>query len=241
MEYKMGLQEKYYNNMKYGSKKIEMRINDEKRRNLKIGDTIYFMLEPERAKQLETRIIGLTVYKDFDDALNNIPIESLSDKNDSKEEYLNDLNKFYSKEEQEKYGVLAIEIEVVEKSCGLIVLKEEEGVLKVLLVHHNVGHWGLPKGHVEENETEVETAIRETMEETGIKATVTSDFREVITYKPKENVIKDVVFFIATPEDNKITPQLTEVSEAKFIEINEALNLISHEDEKLILKKATNN
>ena len=113
MEYKMGLQEKYYNNMKYGSKKIEIRIYDDKRRKLNIGDTIYFMLEPERNEKLETKIVGLTVYKDFNDALNNISIEDLSDKNDSKEEYLNDLNKFYSKEEQEEYGVLAIEIEVI--------------------------------------------------------------------------------------------------------------------------------
>lgn len=241
MEYKMGLQEKYYNNMKYGSKKIEMRINDDKRRMLNIGDTIYFMLEPDRKKKLETKIIGLTVYKDFNDALNNIPIEFLSDKNDSQEVYLNDLNKFYSKEEQEEYGVLAIEIEVIEKSCGLIVLKEEQNKMKVLLVHHNVGHWGLPKGHVEGDETEIETAIRETMEETGIKASVTSNFREVITYKPRENAIKNVVFFIGNVSDDKIIPQLTEVSEAKFVEINEALNLISHEDEKILIEKAINN
>ena len=43
-----------------------------------------------------------------------------------------------------------------EKSCGCIIIKEG----KVLLVQHNVGHWDFPKGHMEENETEVQTAIR---------------------------------------------------------------------------------
>lgn len=84
----------------------------------------------------------------------NIPIELLASTNDTNEEYLNDLNKYYSKEDQDKYGVLAIEVEIQEKSCGMIVFKKESDELKVLLVHHNVGHWGLPKGHVEENETE---------------------------------------------------------------------------------------
>lgn len=51
-----------------------------------------------------------------------------------------------------------------EKSCGAIVI--EDG--KVLLVKHNAGHWDFPKGHVEEGETEFETAIREVKEETNI-------------------------------------------------------------------------
>lgn len=51
MEYVMGLQEKYFNAMRYGSKKIELRLYDAKRKELNIGDTIYFMLEPDRKKK----------------------------------------------------------------------------------------------------------------------------------------------------------------------------------------------
>lgn len=238
MEYKMGLQEKYFNALKYGSKKIEMRLNDEKRKELNIGDTIYFLLEPDRKEKIKTKIVNLIKYKDFNEAVNNIEIEFLASTNDTKEEYLNDLNKYYSKEEQEKNGVLAIEVEMQEKSCGMIVFNKEDKNLKVLLVHHNAGHWGLPKGHVEENEKEEETAIRETLEETGIDTEVINDFRKVITYKPKENSIKDVVFFIGRPKTTEIRPQLEEVSETRFVDINEALKLIGHNDEKELLKSA---
>lgn len=238
MEYQMGLQEKYFRNMKYGSKKVEIRLFDEKRKKLNIGDTIYFLLEPNRKKKIKTKVTNLIKYKNFDEAVNNLPISFLSSIDDSKEEYLHDLNQYYSKEGQDKYGVLAIEVEIQEKSCGMIIFKKNQEELKVLLVHHNLGHWGLPKGHVEENETEEETAIRETLEETGIHAKKIGDFRETITYKPKENAIKDVVFFIGKAENDMLVPQLKEVCETGFIEINEALNLISHDDERNLLKSA---
>lgn len=238
MEYQMGLQEKYFRNMKYGTKKLEIRLNDEKRKKLNIGDTIYFLLEPDRKKKIQTKVTNLMKYKNFDAAVNNLPLSSLSSIDDSKEEYLCDLNRYYSKEEQDKYGVLAIEVEIQEKSCGMIVFKKDQEALKVLLVHHNLGHWGLPKGHVEENETEEETAIRETFEETGIYAKKIGNFREIITYKPKENTIKDVIFFIGIPENDKLVPQLKEVSETDYIEINKALNLITHDDERNLLKRA---
>lgn len=235
MEYQMGLQEKYFNDIKYGTKKIEMRLNDEKRKLLNIGDTLYFLLEPDRKKKIKSKIVNLIRYNNFEEAINDIQIDYLASIDDSKEDYINDLNKYYSREDQDKYGVLAIEVEMQEKSCGMIVFTEENNDLKVLLVHHNAGHWGLPKGHVEENETEQETAIRETLEETGINAEIINDFRKVITYKPKENSIKDVVFFIGKPKTTDIRPQLEEVSETRFIDINEALELIGHDDERKLL------
>ena len=81
---------------------------------------------------------------------------------------------------------------IKEKSCGLIIFKKELEELKVLLVHQVEGHWSLPKGHVEDGETEEETAIRETFEETGVRAKVVSNFREVITYYVRDNILKDV-------------------------------------------------
>ena len=51
-----------------------------------------------------------------------------------------------------------------EKCCGCIILNEG----KLLLVKHNVGHWGFPKGHMEKDEIEIQTAIREVKEETNV-------------------------------------------------------------------------
>ena len=98
--------------MKYDTKKIELRINDEKRQKLKIGDIIDFKLEPERNKVIKTRIVNLTKYTNFTEAVDSIPVLYLT--SESKESYLKDLSQYYNDEEQTKYGVLAIEIEIIE-------------------------------------------------------------------------------------------------------------------------------
>ena len=121
-----------------------------------------------------------------------------------------------------------------EKSCGIVVFNNN----KVLLVHHNLGHWGFPKGHVELGETDEETAQREVFEETGISASIIEGFKEKITYRPKEGIEKDVYFFVGVPTDNNLVPQLSEVSEAKFIDVDDSYNTITHIDEKNILEKA---
>lgn len=121
-----------------------------------------------------------------------------------------------------------------EKSCGIVVFNDG----KVLMIHQNVGHWGLPKGHVEEGETEEETAIREVFEETGISADIIPGFRKMITYQVKENTIKDVVYFVGTTSEVNTLAQECEVSEVKWINIDEALNKITHSDDRSVLESA---
>ena len=68
-----------------------------------------------------------------------------------------------------------------EKACGCIII--ENG--KVLLIQQIEGHWGFPKGHMEDFETESETAIREVKEETGLivtKATYLFSFNNTYLY-----------------------------------------------------------
>ena len=127
-----------------------------------------------------------------------------------------------------------------EKSCGAIIYKYIENELYILLLKHNQNHWSYPKGHVERLETEIETALREVKEETNLDVEINSDFREVITYSPSENVLKDVVYFLATPKSNKIIPQTSEIAEIKWLKSEEALNLITYNDDKELLIKALN-
>lgn len=121
-----------------------------------------------------------------------------------------------------------------EKSCGVVVFKVDQ----VLLVHHNLGHWGFPKGHVEDGETLEETALREVFEETGAVPFLIDGFKEKITYSPKKDIEKDVYFFVGVSNDHNLVPQLSEVNEARFIDTDEAFNIITYEDEKELLKKA---
>lgn len=241
MKYKMGLQEKYFKMMQEENKKIEIRLCDQKRKELKVGDIIEFSKEPERIEKIDTIITEIKKYYDFEQALENLPINLIT--TEEKSNYLKDLDQFYPKKLQEEYGVLAIKVENVkkyEKSCGTVVFKKENEKDYVLLVHHNLGHWGIPKGHVEKDETEEETAKREVLEETGIHTSIINGFRESITYSPKKETLKEVVFFIGNAKNTETTPQLEEVGESCFIELEESLLKITYENEKQLLEKAIN-
>ena len=55
-----------------------------------------------------------------------------------------------------------------EKSCGAIIVRKNDDTFETLLIKMVKGHWSFPKGHVENDETEVETALREIKEETNL-------------------------------------------------------------------------
>lgn len=121
-----------------------------------------------------------------------------------------------------------------EKSCGCIIFNEKR---EILLLHQNAGHWGLPKGHVKQGETEEQTAIREVKEETNIDVVINTEYRYSIVYNPKEDVEKEVVYFVAKNTSNDINPQLEEVQEVKWLDIDNAINTISYDNSRELLKK----
>lgn len=113
MEHEMKLQPEYFNFILNGTKRIEIRLNDEKRQQIKIGDTIRFLKEPELEEIFNARVTGLLRYNSFDDMFKDFEIEILSDKSMTKEQLKNVLEQFYTKEKQEQYGVLGIRIELI--------------------------------------------------------------------------------------------------------------------------------
>ena len=125
-----------------------------------------------------------------------------------------------------------------EKSCGAVIYKYIDNELFILLLKHNLGHWSFAKGHVEDSETEQETAIREIREETNLDVTINSDFRYVITYSPYEGAIKDVVYFLATTNSDNIKAQQSEISEIKWFKYEDAISMITYEDDRKVLMKA---
>lgn len=124
-----------------------------------------------------------------------------------------------------------------EKSCGCVILNED----KILLIKQRRGSYGFPKGHTEKQETELETAIREVKEETGLDVEVDLTKRYSITYPKGENVLKEVVYFLAKTDSYDVKIQEIEIEEAKWVPINEINNIIVFEDLKnmwnIILKE----
>lgn len=126
---------------------------------------------------------------------------------------------------------------IKEKSCGGVILKKVDDKYLVLLIKHNVGHWSFPKGHVENNETEEETAKREIMEETGLLVSLVPGFRKVVTYSPKDGVLKDVVFFLALSNSDVVSLQEEEVSDYNWCSFSEAYDLITYDSDKEVLNE----
>ena len=104
----MKLQPKYYDFILNGTKRIEIRLNDEKRRLIKIGDTIKFQKEPELQESFKVKVTDLIKYNTFKEMFNDFDTSLLASKDTSKEELLNTLEEFYPEGKQREYGVLCI-------------------------------------------------------------------------------------------------------------------------------------
>ena len=119
-----------------------------------------------------------------------------------------------------------------EKSCGTICISDE----KVLVIRQKQGFYGFPKGHVEEDETEVETAIRETKEETNIDVLVDESLRFSLSYVVNDIIDKEVVYFIAKPQNENIRIQESELLDATWVDIDDVYNILTFYNLKNVWK-----
>jgi len=114
MIHKMNLNNEPFNSIKNGYKTIEMRLYDEKRRLINDGDIIEFTNRITNEK-INVEVIKLHLFNDFEELYNNFDKVSLG-YNKTEKASPNDMNKYYSKEEQQNYGVVGIEIKVTHKN-----------------------------------------------------------------------------------------------------------------------------
>ena len=123
------------------------------------------------------------------------------------------------------------------KSCGFIVYKRVNNKKFYLVIRGLNGDFGFPKGHTEPGESEIETAIRELKEETGIEVKIIEGFRRQIEYELRNipNTIKQSVYFLGECTSDKIICQESEVSKARFFSYEDAIKILSFEKTKSIL------
>ena len=69
-----------------------------------------------------------------------------------------------------------------EHSCGVILYTDKNGKREYVLIMEPSGTYGFPKGHIRKGETELECALRECYEETGIKPEIISGLKRTIRY-----------------------------------------------------------
>lgn len=120
-----------------------------------------------------------------------------------------------------------------EKACGCIIIKDN----KVLLIKQTKGHWGFPKGHVETDETEIETAIREVKEETNLDVEIDANKRYTMEYVTDKGKLKQVILFIAKCIGGEIKAQECEVNDIKWLDFNEAIETITYDNTRELFKE----
>ena len=77
-----------------------------------------------------------------------------------------------------------------------------------------------------------------TDEETGIEVNLDPTFRETVTYSPRKDTVKVVVYFIAKAKNTDFVPQEDEISEIKWVEIDRAGQVLAYENDRSIVNKA---
>lgn len=92
-----------------GQKIIESRLFDEKRQLINVGDEIEFSQNDDQSKTIKTKVKALYRYESFENLFSDFPPSYFG--GFSKDALLDEINQFYSKEEQDEYGVLGVKIE----------------------------------------------------------------------------------------------------------------------------------
>ncbi len=115
MKHEMKLRAIYFNKIKNGSKIYEIRLNDEKRSIIDVGDLIEFKKEPELSETLLTEVKDLVYFESFEEMAKTLPLEKIGFENETIQETIDVYHQFYSVEDEQKYGVVAIKVQVFNK------------------------------------------------------------------------------------------------------------------------------
>lgn len=197
MIYRMKLQNEPFKQIKKGTKEIEIRLNDEKRKAFKINDYIEFT-NITTLEIMFVKITNLYNFKNFEELFNHFDNSTLGGGT------YEEMYDYYSKEDESKYGVLGIEIKVLPKvnqvthnknnltlndankvtrRAKLIVENSKE---EILICHMGVKYF-LIGGHIDNDESDEQCLTREVAEESG----VTLNFSNILPIASSNYINKD--------------------------------------------------
>ena len=130
------------------------------------------------------------------------------------------------------------------RASGLIIFRRIlNNPVEYLLLQTSYGshHWTPPKGHVEGEESDEETAFRETEEEAGITSqslNVIRDFKIVLEY-PVKGVLKKVIYWLAELTDQECRVKLSDEHQGfEWATLARACQLVRYHDTQNALKSA---
>ena len=126
-------------------------------------------------------------------------------------------------------------------SAGGIVLRKDDDEVKVLVTQHSKHKgWDFPKGHIEVGENSERAALREVEEETGVKAEIIEKVGQTqyFYYEEGAKVLKTVTFFLMKYIEDGVATTAFEVSDHKWLKVDEVEVQLTFKDTKELWQKA---
>ncbi len=130
---------------------------------------------------------------------------------------------------------------ITEMSCGAVVFARYNGNIQYVIIRSQSGIYGFPKGHIEQGETQRETALREILEETGLSVNLIDGFKAEDCYSyvdDGEERRKQVIYFLATYSDQAPIVQETEIAGIHLMDFKTAMKALQFESTRKILTQA---
>lgn len=135
-----------------------------------------------------------------------------------------------------------------EFSAGAVIFKREGDKILFLVIYSKRNNiWGFPKGHLERGETEEQAALREIKEEVGldnlqfVEGFIKKIRYETVSKRPPfqgERIEKYVTYFLCETKDQDVVVDGREISDYKFLPINEAEKLVRFHNLHNILRRS---
>ncbi|GGO00963.1 ASCH domain-containing protein [Saccharibacillus kuerlensis] len=110
MKHVMTLFPEYFDSICSGCKKVEVRLNDEKRRVISVGDTIQFECLPHRERTVKVLVEELYKHETFEDLYRSIPFADMDCEGWTMTEMIDGTYEIYTPEQELKWGALGIRI-----------------------------------------------------------------------------------------------------------------------------------
>lgn len=100
---------------------------------------------------------------------------------------------------------------------------------------------GVPKGHPQNNENPMQTACRETKEETFIDIEILPGFQKTVTFQLNDSSFirnRVVTYFVGNPLSEITKAESNKIIAAEWVDIAKAKELVTFECDRIILESA---
>lgn len=125
---------------------------------------------------------------------------------------------------QEQYFISTV-ISILRRSCGVIPYRCSGGEREYLILLQNCHAWSFPKGHMDIGETEIQTALRELHEETGLSAVLDSSKKVQLEYHIPPDTRKQLILFPGEVSGD-VNLQESEIIDYRWVKANELQNYL---------------